>query len=145
MKIEEKINKFNFYETGIYPKQYFFSSEKGKISCIKRDFKDVLRVWDNYKVWYEVYCVEGNLFEDTEQFKTFYEAQQFSLNLLDKPKKLKLTYKVAADNLTFNYLNISGIWEVTETEKSISFKLIESGFKNFQPQIDKFTCRRKQE
>lgn len=58
--------------------QYIFSSDKGKISCVK--FLDYFR--DGKDFW-EIYCLEGNLFEDIERFETFEEAKQKCKELLD--------------------------------------------------------------
>ena len=45
--------------------QHIFSSKKGKISLVL--LKDYL--FDGNEFW-EIYCLEGNLFEDTERFDT---------------------------------------------------------------------------
>lgn len=76
MKTERRIHKIyeEFEEVrkkGINTKQltgkyqYIFSNEKGKISLVR--FLDYLHKGDNF---WEIYCLEGNLFGDTERFST---------------------------------------------------------------------------
>jgi len=49
--------------------QHIFFSEKGKISLIQlKNFR-----YEGDLFW-EIYCLEGNLFEDTERFDTKAEA-----------------------------------------------------------------------
>lgn len=49
--------------------QYIFSSKKGEISLI--ELKDYL---PSHKILWEIYCIKGNLFEDTKRFKTKEDA-----------------------------------------------------------------------
>lgn len=49
--------------------QHIFSSEKGKISLILL----MNCLWDVKEYW-EIYCLNGNLFEDVERFDTKEEA-----------------------------------------------------------------------
>ena len=58
--------------------QYIFSSNKGKISCI--ELKDYFG--DGVDLW-EIYCLEGDLFEDTERFNSFEEAKKRCMELLE--------------------------------------------------------------
>jgi hypothetical protein len=50
--------------------QHIFSSEKGVISLI---LLKNYSLFDKQDFW-EIYCLEGNLFEDTERFDTKEEA-----------------------------------------------------------------------
>ena len=54
--------------------QYIYSSKKGKISLIKL-------IGVGSERW-EIYSLEGDLFEDTERFKSKKEAEQKILKLL---------------------------------------------------------------
>ncbi len=58
--------------------QYIFSSDKVEISCmeLKNYFKNGNDFW-------EIYCLKGNLFEDTERFDTFNEAKKRCRELLE--------------------------------------------------------------
>lgn len=51
--------------------QYIYSSEKGKISLIY--LPNYLR--DGINLW-EIYCLEGDLFDDIERFKSKSEAEK---------------------------------------------------------------------
>jgi len=51
--------------------QYIYSSEKGKISLIK-----CLNYFHKGHDFWEMYCLEGNLFEDTERFSTKKDAEK---------------------------------------------------------------------
>jgi hypothetical protein len=57
--------------------QHIFYSEKGKISLIQ--LKDYFL---KGKDFWEIYCLEGNLFEDTERFDTKEEAVERVTELL---------------------------------------------------------------
>lgn len=50
--------------------QYIFSSVKGKISCA-----ELLELFGS-KMYWEIYCLEGKLFEDIERFPTFEQAKE---------------------------------------------------------------------
>jgi len=58
--------------------QHIFSSEKGKISLIrlKKYYSEKVSFW-------EIYCLEGNLFEDTERFKIKVKAVKRIKELLE--------------------------------------------------------------
>lgn len=58
--------------------QHIFSSEKGKISLVL--LKDYL--FDGRDTW-EIYCLEGKLFEDVERFDTKEEAKKRVRELLE--------------------------------------------------------------
>ncbi len=62
--------------------QHIFSSNKGKISLIL--LKDYL--WNGIDVW-EIYCLEGNLFEDCERFNTKEEAKKRVMEILNEETK----------------------------------------------------------
>jgi len=51
--------------------QYIYSSSKGKISLIK-----LLNYLENKKHLWEIYCLEGNLFEDIKRFNSKIEAEK---------------------------------------------------------------------
>jgi hypothetical protein len=55
---------------GIGKYQYVFSSRKGMISLI--ELKDY--IFRNNSVQWEIYCLNGNLFEDVERFGTKEDA-----------------------------------------------------------------------
>jgi len=65
--------------------QYIYSSEKGKISLI-----ELLHYFyvDQSTLW-EIYCQEGNLFDDVERFTTKEEAETRIKELLITAKKTK--------------------------------------------------------
>ena len=76
MKTEKKIHKgyVEFKEMkkmyGDYPQiigkyHYIFSNSRGKISLIKQIRRHV-----GLGIFWEIYCLDGNLFEDTERFST---------------------------------------------------------------------------
>lgn len=67
-KIEEIFGKY----------QFIFSSEKGKISLIQ-----LKNYWYDGKDVWEIYSLEGDLFEDTERFDTKEEAEVRVRELLD--------------------------------------------------------------
>jgi len=84
IKVEKKIHPlFLDYlkrieeELGLGRYQYIFSSKKGKISMI---------ALPNYnfdgKTVYEIYCLEGNLFEDVEQYDSRKKAVERIKELL---------------------------------------------------------------
>ncbi len=81
MKEEKRIHKG--YENSFGSKQmfgkyqYLYESEKGKISLI--ELKDY---WNDGEDLWEIYCLEGNLFEDTERFSTKKEAVEEIKKLL---------------------------------------------------------------
>lgn len=56
--------------------QYFYESDKGEISLIK--LNAIIR---SGFLW-EIYCVDGNLFEDVERFDTKKEAEKRIYQLL---------------------------------------------------------------
>jgi hypothetical protein len=71
-----KINKdFQIFEKY----QYFYTSKKGKISLIQ--FSNNLLLYSPYN--WEIYCLEGNLFEDVERFKTQKDAEKRIRGLLE--------------------------------------------------------------
>jgi len=51
--------------------QYIYSSEKGKISLI--ELKNYPGEGDDF---WEIYCLSGGLFDDTERFKTVKDAEK---------------------------------------------------------------------
>ncbi len=51
--------------------QYIYSSEKGKISLV--EFPDYFN--DGVTIW-EIYCLDGDLFEDVERFTSFEKAEK---------------------------------------------------------------------
>ena len=57
--------------------QWIFSSEKGKISLVELPnyFRDGKTLW-------EIYSLEGNLFEDIDRFDSFEEAEKKCKELL---------------------------------------------------------------
>jgi len=57
---------------------YIFSTEKGRISLVL--LKDYY--YDDIDFW-KIYCLEGNLFEDTERFDTKHEAIKRIKELLE--------------------------------------------------------------
>lgn len=57
--------------------QYIYKNKKGKISLI--EFSNLLQ--DGKTMW-EIYCIEGGLFEDVERFKTKKEAEKRIRELL---------------------------------------------------------------
>ena len=57
--------------------QYIYSLENKKISLVQ--FKNYREEGDNF---WEIYCLEGKLFEDTERFGTKIEAQTRIVKLL---------------------------------------------------------------
>ena len=59
--------------------QYIYSSNKGKISLV--EMKDYF--YDGNDLW-EIYSLEGNLFEDVERFDTKAEAEERIRELLTK-------------------------------------------------------------
>lgn len=59
--------------------QYIYSSQKTKISLIQ-----VVSSFGLELIW-EIYCIEGDLFDDVERFKTKKEAEKRIKELL-KPK-----------------------------------------------------------
>ncbi|KKL15374.1 hypothetical protein LCGC14_2506200, partial [marine sediment metagenome] len=76
MKIEKKIHRiYKEYEQakkkginfpqGVGKYHYIFSNSKGKISLIKE-----IRSHVGLGSYWEIYCAEGNLFENTERFST---------------------------------------------------------------------------
>lgn len=58
--------------------QYIYSSDKGRISLVELPdyFRDGITLW-------EIYCQEGDLFEDIERFDTKEEADIRIKELLD--------------------------------------------------------------
>ena len=64
--------------------QYIFSGINGKISCV--ELKDYFM--DGQDLW-EIYCLEGNLFEDIERFNTLEDARERCRLLLDAKDKRK--------------------------------------------------------
>lgn len=69
----EKANELNIDLPPVLGKwQYICSSEKGKISCV-----ELLHYFhiDESTIW-EIFCLEGELFEDTERFPTKDEAMK---------------------------------------------------------------------
>lgn len=67
MEVEEKITQYG-------AKQKIFSSPKGKISLV---FPNTYTMNQ-----YEIYCLEGELFDDIERFETEEEARERSEKLL---------------------------------------------------------------
>lgn len=51
--------------------QYIYTSPKGKISCVR--FLNYFHEGDNF---WEIYSLEGGLFEDVERFRTKSEAER---------------------------------------------------------------------
>lgn len=51
--------------------QYIYSSENGKISLIK-----VVPIFNLGSLGWEIYCLEGDLFDDVEKFKTRPDAEK---------------------------------------------------------------------
>ena len=51
--------------------QYIYTGSKGKISLIS--LPDYFR---NGETLWEIYCLQGDLFEDIERFDSFYEADK---------------------------------------------------------------------
>jgi hypothetical protein len=83
MKIEKRIHQVykewqRARDAGInFPQligkwQYIYSSDTGKISLI--ELKDYLYLKDGFAIW-EIYCLEGNLFEDVERFGSKDDAE----------------------------------------------------------------------
>jgi len=62
--------------------QYIYSSAKGKISLVK--LKNYRFLGDSF---WEIYSLEGNLFEGTERFETKEEAERRIKELLDGSAK----------------------------------------------------------
>ena len=83
MKVKKVLHRFHRRKRscpfdGIGRWQYIYSSSKGKISLIKLPnyFGDGQDFW-------EIYSLEGDLFEDVERFKTKKEAEEKIKNYLD--------------------------------------------------------------
>lgn len=57
--------------------QYIYESKKGAISLVRGKFSINM----NKYVW-EIYCFEGELFNDVERFRTKKEAEERIFNLL---------------------------------------------------------------
>lgn len=57
--------------------QHIFSSPKGEISCV--ELKEYSM--DRETIW-EIYCLKGELFKDTERFSTFERAKARCQELL---------------------------------------------------------------
>ena len=76
--IEPKLRKkYTSFTPLIGKTQYFFTSDKGKISMIKLGgtlYKE--------KPKWEIYCIDGKLFEDIMRFKTQKEARKKIKELL---------------------------------------------------------------
>lgn len=58
--------------------QYRYSTGKGTISLIK-----LLNYFNDNKDFWEIYCLDGNLFEDVERFDTKTEAEVRIKELLE--------------------------------------------------------------
>jgi hypothetical protein len=59
--------------------QYVYSSKKGAISMV-----EFLNYFNDGKNFWEIYCLEGNLFEDVERFPTKEKAIGRITKLLEK-------------------------------------------------------------
>ena len=86
MKIKRKIHplwrqlgsqKLSMCHIGKY--QYVYSSEKGKISLI-----ELPNYFGDGVTWWEIYSLEGGLFEDVEKFNSKEEAEVRIQELLVK-------------------------------------------------------------
>jgi hypothetical protein len=96
MKVEKKVNRM-WQEWNSMPAklqkeirwnvsfigkwQYSYSSERGKI--------DMIRMSEGFpkKTFWEICCLEGNLFGDTERFDTKKEAERRIRQLLEGKRK----------------------------------------------------------
>jgi len=74
--IPDKIKTLGAMHIGKY--QFICSSKKGKISLIKLEnyFHDGIDL-------YEIYCLEGKIFQDCERFGSFDSAMEKVRSLLD--------------------------------------------------------------
>lgn len=63
--------------------QYIFSSKKGQISMVK--FLNYFHDGDNF---WEIYCLQGNFFDDVERFKTQKQARAHIKKLLEEENAL---------------------------------------------------------
>jgi len=66
------------YKNLIGKEWHIFSSEKGRISCVK-----FINYFMDGKNFYELYCLEGELFKYEERYPTFVKAKQRCKELLD--------------------------------------------------------------
>ena len=80
MKVEKRIHHSWVDNTKIgkrrYPNtfgkyQYIYASEKGRISLVEL----LYTVTTSSEEHWEIYCLEGDLFEDVERFKTKKQAE----------------------------------------------------------------------
>jgi len=77
----------NAKDRGIYLQQYFgkwqylYSSKKGLISCVF-----LTDPFEKNGYW-EIFCLEGNLFEDVERFATKKQAREKALEYLQEVKE----------------------------------------------------------
>lgn len=78
-----KSSGYKVLKPGVGKWQYLFSSKKGKISCVQ--FTDYFL--DGKDFW-EIYCLEGDLFDGTPRFDTLKEARIASENILDRNRKI---------------------------------------------------------
>ncbi len=78
-RIKEKLPYYDRPLVGRW--QYIYESEKGKISLIELPnyFHDGVTLW-------EIYCLEGDVFEDIERFGSKEEAEKRIFELLDEAK-----------------------------------------------------------
>lgn len=58
--------------------RYVFSSNNGKISCV-----ELINYLLDKKIFWEINCIQGNLFEGIERFRTFEEAKEQCRKYLD--------------------------------------------------------------
>ena len=85
--LEAKKKSLNFpLIVGKY--QYIFSNSNGEISMINE-----LRGYNNSPDFWEIYCLKGNLFEDTERFSTKEKAIKRVKEYLDEDELSELIDK----------------------------------------------------
>ena len=77
-RVWEKMSRIQMRSQILGKWQYIYSSEKGEISLVK--FMNYFREGD--KFW-EIYCLEGKLFEDCERFDTKKDAEKRIKELLE--------------------------------------------------------------
>jgi hypothetical protein len=97
IKPHQLSGKLKLFSEALYPKlgksdlpdfgknHYIYSSPRGSISLIL-----LKNYFLNREDWWETYCLEGDLFSDTERFKTLKEAEKRIRELLSIPKFRKL-------------------------------------------------------
>lgn len=81
MKVTKKTHYSQLYNGGLKSMfgkyQYIYESDKGQISLLKL----INYFRDGHDLW-EIYCLEGDLFDDVERFNTKKEAEERIKDLL---------------------------------------------------------------